>query len=96
MVTAASVRDADLHRVCRPGLVLFHGGACRDAGRLRLHSGRGNSSFAWNHGDIQDEIARPGSGYVGQGVDQSGIDSATWSDHTDVRPTHTGIGRLEG
>ena len=48
---------------------------------------RTNQSFAWNHGDIQDEIASTWVGYVGQGVDQSGIDSATWSDHTDVRPT---------
>ena len=48
---------------------------------------RTSQSFAWNHGDIQDEIASTWVGYVGQGVDQSGIDSATWSDHTDVRPT---------
>jgi hypothetical protein len=48
---------------------------------------RTNSSFAWNHGDIQDEIASTWVGYVGQGVEDSGIDSKTWSDHTDVRPT---------
>jgi len=48
---------------------------------------RSNSSFAWNHGDIQDEIASTWVGYVGQGVDSTGIDSNTWSDHTDVRPT---------
>jgi hypothetical protein len=49
--------------------------------------GRTSQSFAWNHGDIQDEIASTWVGYVGQGIDQSGIDSVTWSDHTDVRPT---------
>jgi hypothetical protein len=48
---------------------------------------RSNNSFAWNHGDIQDEIASTWVGYVGQGVDSTGIDSNTWSDHTDVRPT---------
>ena len=33
------------------------------------------------------EIATTWVGYVGQGVEDSGVDSKTWSDHTDVRPT---------
>ncbi len=48
---------------------------------------RSNSSFAWNHGDIQDEIASTWVGYVGQGINGNGVDDGTWSDHTDVRPT---------
>jgi hypothetical protein len=48
---------------------------------------RTNQSFAWNHGDIQDEIASTWIGLVGPGVDQAGINSAIWSDHTDLRPT---------
>jgi cell division protein FtsB len=49
---------------------------------------RTNQSFAWNHGDIQDEIASTWVGYVGQGIDgSSGQNSTIWSDHTDVRPT---------
>ena len=48
---------------------------------------RSNQSFAWNHGDIQNEIATTWVGYVGQGVENSRIDRQTWSDHTDVRPT---------
>ena len=48
---------------------------------------RTSQSFAWNHGDIQDEIASTWIGMVGPGVDQVGVDSNTWSDHTDVRPT---------
>ncbi len=48
---------------------------------------RTNQSFAWNHGDIQDEIASTWVGYAGPGVDGNGIDNSTWSDHTDVRPT---------
>jgi len=43
--------------------------------------------FAWNHGDIQPEITNTWLGMVGPGVDQAGVDSTTWSDHTDVRPT---------
>jgi len=48
---------------------------------------RTSQSFAWNHGDIQDEIASTWVGYVGQGVENIGVDDTTWSDHTDVRPT---------
>jgi hypothetical protein len=43
--------------------------------------------FAWNHGDSQDEIGNTWAGYVGPGVDRNGIDSKTWTDHTDLRPT---------
>jgi hypothetical protein len=43
--------------------------------------------FAWNHGDIQPEITTTWLGLVGPGVDQVGVDSTTWSDHTDIRPT---------
>jgi hypothetical protein len=46
-----------------------------------------NPAFAWNHGDVQPEIVTTWLGMVGPGVDQTGIDSTTWSDHTDIRPT---------
>jgi hypothetical protein len=46
-----------------------------------------NPLFAWNHGDIQPEIANTWLGLVGPGVKNEGIDAQTWSDHTDVRPT---------
>jgi hypothetical protein len=46
-----------------------------------------NPGFAWNHGDVQPEIVTTWLGMVGPGVDQTGIDSTTWSDHTDIRPT---------
>jgi hypothetical protein len=45
-----------------------------------------NPAFAWNHGDIQPEIARTWLGFVGPGVDRKGT-SSVWTDHTDVRPT---------
>jgi hypothetical protein len=56
---------------------------------------RNNSSFAWNHGDIQDEIASTWVGYVGPGVDQTGVNGTTWSDHTDVRPTILALAGLK-
>ena len=46
-----------------------------------------NPGFAWNHGDFQDEIANTWAGYVGPGVSSNGIDSKTWTDHVDIRPT---------
>jgi hypothetical protein len=46
-----------------------------------------NPGFAWNHGDSQDEIGNTWLGMVGPGVKKLGVDSSTWTDHTDVRPT---------
>ena len=48
---------------------------------------RSSQSFAWNHGDIQDEIASTWVGYVGPGIKAAGQVGDTWTDHTDVRPT---------
>ncbi|HVO87906.1 MAG TPA: hypothetical protein VMV45_05140 [Casimicrobiaceae bacterium] len=45
-----------------------------------------NPAFAWNHGDIQPEIATTWIGLVGPGVNAQGT-SDLWTDHTDVRPT---------
>jgi hypothetical protein len=45
-----------------------------------------SQTFAWNHGDIQDEIASTWVGYVGPGVEHLGT-AGPWTDHTDVRPT---------
>ena len=50
-----------------------------------------NPGFAWNHGDIQDEIGNTWLGIVGPGVQRNGIDSKTWTDHVDIRPTMNAI-----
>jgi hypothetical protein len=46
-----------------------------------------NPLFAWNHGDIQPEIANTWLGFVGPGIRQLGETAEPWTDHTDVRPT---------
>jgi hypothetical protein len=46
-----------------------------------------SGSFAWNHGDIQEEIGNTWVGLVGPGVAHGGVDRSTWTDHTNVRPT---------
>jgi hypothetical protein len=43
--------------------------------------------FAWSHGDVQPEIATTWVGFVGPGFANNGIDSSTWTDHANVRPT---------
>ena len=43
--------------------------------------------FAWNHGDVQEEIGNTWAGIVGPGVESKGVDSTTWTDHTNLRPT---------
>jgi hypothetical protein len=47
------------------------------------------TGFAWNHGDIQPEIARTFIGIVGPGVHSLGVTKPTdfFTDHVDVRPT---------
>jgi hypothetical protein len=43
--------------------------------------------FAWNHGGVSPDINILWLGLVGPGVNVSGVDSVTWSDETDTRPT---------
>jgi hypothetical protein len=43
--------------------------------------------FAYNHGNISPDVTTTWLGLVGPGVQNLGVDSSTWSDHTDVRPT---------
>jgi hypothetical protein len=43
--------------------------------------------FAWSHGDVQPEIATTWVGFVGPGFAHNGVDTTTWTDHTNVRPT---------
>jgi hypothetical protein len=45
------------------------------------------SGFAWNHGDVQNEIGNTWAGMVGPGIAHGGMDSSTWTDHTNLRPT---------
>jgi hypothetical protein len=43
--------------------------------------------FAWNHGDVQEEIGNTWAGVVGPGIAAHGVDAKTWTDHTNLRPT---------
>ena len=43
--------------------------------------------FAWNHGDVQQQITEAWLGLVGPGVLHQGRNDSVFSDQTDVRPT---------
>ena len=45
------------------------------------------STFAWNHGGFQPEVASTWVGIVGPGVEHQRQTHEIWSDHTDLRPT---------
>jgi hypothetical protein len=92
MVTADPFRTPTFTPFADPDWFFFATGAatpttCATPDACASIPARTSQSFAWNHGDIQDEIASTWIGLVGPGVDQEGINSAVWSDHTDLRPT---------
>ena len=82
MVTADPARTPTLTMFADPNYFLFAGAPNCNSPCVTEQPG-----FAWNHGDVQPEIVTTWLGMVGPGVDQTGIDSTTWSDHTDIRPT---------
>jgi len=89
MVTADPFRTPTFTPFADPDWFFFAtgGGICVAQVDCAFIPARTSQSFAWNHGDIQDEIASTWAGYVGPGIENIGIDSTTWSDHTDLRPT---------
>jgi hypothetical protein len=88
MVTADPLRTPTYTPFADPDWFFFStaGGTCPTPASCASIPARTSQSFAWNHGDIQDEIASTWVGYVGPGV-KSGDDYTGWTDHTDVRPT---------
>jgi hypothetical protein len=92
MITADPFRTPTFTPFADPDWFFFATGGttpttCATPDACAFIPARTNQSFAWNHGDIQDEIASTWIGMVGPGVEQDSTDSTVWSDHTDVRPT---------
>jgi hypothetical protein len=89
MVTADAARTPTFTPFADPDWFFFAtGGAnCATQAECAFIPARTSQSFAWNHGDIQDEIASTWAGYVGPGIKHLGDDSDIWTDHTDHRPT---------
>jgi hypothetical protein len=60
-----------------------HGHDCSNAPACVFES----RAFAWNHGDVQQDITRTWFGMVGPGVQKIGRNDDVFSDHADLRPT---------
>ena len=88
MVTADPFRTPTFTPFADPDWFFFAtGGAnCATPAACAFIPALTSQSFAWHHGDIQDEIASTWVGMVGPGVRNVG-DYTGWTDHTDVRPT---------
>jgi hypothetical protein len=92
MVTADPARTPTFTPFADPDWFFFATGGttpatCATPAACAFIPARTNQSFAWNHGDIQDEIASTWAGYVGPGIKNLGDDNSVWTDHTDHRPT---------
>jgi hypothetical protein len=46
-----------------------------------------SSGFIWQHGDFAPDIVNTWAALVGPGIKHAGVDSRTWADHADLRPT---------
>jgi len=82
MITADPARTPTFTMFADPNYFLFAGAPNCNSPCVTEQPG-----FAWNHGDVTPDITTTWLGMVGPGVDLAGIDSTTWSDHTDIRPT---------
>ena len=89
MVTADPMRTPTFTLFADPDWFFFATGGAVCATQIACATNIASNpaqTFAWNHGDIQDEIASTWVGYVGPGVQNLGT-ASPWTDHTDVRPT---------
>ena len=92
MITADPQRTPTLTMFALPDYFLFQSSApCDEGGTtppcITVPTTPPTSTFAWNHGGIQPEIATTWMGMVGPGVKRQTDDATTWADHTDTRPT---------
>jgi hypothetical protein len=87
MVTADPQRTPTLTMFAHGDYFLFTGAANCVSPCITVPTTPPSNTFAWNHGGVQPEIATTWLGFVGPGLKNIGQDNATWSDHTDVRPT---------
>ena len=92
MVTADPMRTPTFTPFADPEWFFFAtgGAVCATQADCAFIPSRSSQSFAWNHGDIQDEIASTWVGYVGPGIRHLGT-ADPWTDHTDLRPTMLGL-----
>jgi hypothetical protein len=82
MITADPARTPTFTMFANPDYFVFTGAAnCNSPCLAEV------PTFAWNHGDVSQDINRTWLGIAGPGVQHLGINDRIWADHTDIRPT---------
>ena len=90
MVTSSAARTPSLTMFGNPDYFNTTNGStadCSQAPSCVFES----PGFAWNYGDVQQDITRTWMGMAGPGVRQLGRNDEVFSDHTDLRPTLLGL-----
>ena len=82
MVTADPARTPTFTWFANPDYFLFAGAPNCSTPCVAI-----NPAFAWNHGDIGQDINVTWLGLVGPGVRNLGETDKIWTDHADIRPT---------
>jgi hypothetical protein len=95
MITADPQRTPTLTMFALPDYFFFAGAPNCSSPCITVPTTPPTSTFAWNHGGIQPEIATTWLGMVGPGVRHQHYDDTTWADHADVRPTMLSLLGLE-
>jgi hypothetical protein len=70
----------------------YVGGGAQNCSRPCVYTSHG---YAWNHGGIWPDMQTIFSSYAGPGVSARGIDTSTWTDQTDNRPTLLALAGLQ-
>jgi hypothetical protein len=91
MITGDPKRNPTMTLFARPDYFLCATGFSCPETDSQIHE---NAGFAWNHGDNAPDINTTWLGLVGPGVKHNGVDSTTWADHTDDRPTELALAGL--
>lgn len=81
-VTADPARTPSL--TAFSGEDFYVGGGAPNCNRPCVYTSQG---YAWNHGSYWKDMQTIFAGYVGPEVTARGLDSATWTDQVDMRPT---------
>ncbi|GCF10968.1 hypothetical protein [Dictyobacter arantiisoli] len=82
MVTADPTRTPTLTLFAKPDYYLYAG-----APNCIQPCIQAESAFAWNHGDVSPDINTTWLGLVGPGIQNQQLNTTTWADHADIRPT---------
>jgi hypothetical protein len=82
MVTGDPARTPSFVYFMKPDYFGSTGPAGCGAGCVSVQPGS-----AWNHGSIAADMNTTWLGLAGPGVQNQGVDSGTWADETDIRPT---------